>query len=185
MLMLSACVSTENKATTVNLPGGATFRLLAPDTLSRSLVATQRIKGQFKEREFVMLAQLEIDHDHLAVVGATASGNTLFSVHYTRGTIAVERSSFLPEQLQPAYMLADLQMAFWPLAALEPQLTRAGLDISERTIQGQRSRYVRKGEQSLIEIHYSTTDPWQGSVTFENKAWEYSYTIDTVQVETL
>lgn len=167
----------------VDLPGGGSITALAPASLSRSLVATQRVQGRDGDRQFVLLCQLEVDEQRLAMVATTPMGSTLFSIIYSGDTLVTDVSPLLPTQFQPKYVLIDFQLVFWPLDVLNASLSREGLKVVENPI-GQR-RFVQRNGEVLIEINYSTRDPWRGLIELENRVWGYSYTIETVALEPL
>lgn len=155
--------------------------MLAPADLERSLAALQKVSGERDGQQYVMLFQLEIDARHLAMVGSTVGGNTLFSLEYRDGKVNTSVSPLVPAQIDPAWVLADLQLVFWPQAAIERAL--AGSAFSLASSPGLRELYYRR--ERLIRVEYSSVDPWRGPVTLKNDKFDYEYRIETLRQELL
>ncbi|WP_317930846.1 DUF3261 domain-containing protein [Halioxenophilus sp. WMMB6] len=154
--------------------------VLPPASLQQQLWALQKVSGERQGDSFVLLFQVEVDATQMALVGSAVSGTTLFSVHYQDGEISAERSPFLPAVLDPAFVLADFQLAYWPLPAVAAAL--AGTPY--RVEQAGDTRQLWQADELLASVHYSSADPWQGPVQFDNKHWGYQYQIETLQYET-
>lgn len=162
-------------------PAPALLPVLSPDSLGESLVALQKVSGERAGSHYVMLFQVEVDAQRLVLVGSSATGNSLFSIDYQHGVLNSHVSPLLPAQVDPSYVLADFQLAFWPAAAVRQQL--AGSDY--RLVDRPQRRELWQAEELLITIDYAKTDRWQGLVEFDNKRWGYRYSIETLQRQTL
>jgi len=182
LLALGLCGCALRPADTTPLPGGGNWRALPPGLLGQSLSAVQRVTGQFGERRAVMVFYLEVEGDHLALVGTLPDGSELFSLEQNGAKVAVNRSPLMPAQLRPLAVLADLQLIYWPERALRPALAASGLELADERGDGG-LREVRRGPQTLISIHYAARDPWRGAIDFEQRAWSYRYTVETLELE--
>lgn len=167
-------------ADAIPLPGGGYWRVLPPAQLGQSLSAVQRVTGQFGERRALLVFYLEIEGDHLALVGTLPDGSELFSLEQDGAHVVVKTSPLMPPQLRPLAVLADLQLIYWPAEALRPALAANGLELLERD-NGERE--LRRGGATLVSIRYAAHDPWRGVVDFEQRAWHYRYTVETLELE--
>jgi hypothetical protein len=96
--------------------------------------------------------------------------------------LAVKQSPLTPKRLRPAQVLADLQLVYWPAAALRAELECDGLELIERAQGDGRLRELRRDGETLVAIHYDAADPWRARVRFEQRAWGYRYTVTTLEL---
>jgi hypothetical protein len=178
-LLLAACRS----APPAHVPGAATPTgpdathpaLAAPDAVgTRS--ATQVIHAAYGARSIVLRTMVETGPGKLDVVGVTATGQRVFTAHYDGRTIDAQKSPFVPDKLDPERVLADMQLALWPLPAVQAAFRERGLTVTEPFAGVRR---MSRGDALLAEVHYAGGDPWSGRLWFVNFEFDYSLTIDT------
>lgn len=162
-------------------PISTVLPILSPDSLGQSLVALQKVSGERAGSHYTMLFQVEVDQQRLVLVGSSATGNSLFSVEYKQGALNSNVSPLLPAQLDPRYVLADFQLVFWPASAINQQLIGSDYRLVDHPLR----RELWQAEELLIAIDYSEQNHWQGLVYFDNKRWDYRYTIETLQRQIL
>jgi hypothetical protein len=149
--------------------------LAAPGALSpRS--ASQVIHAAYGPRAMTMRTAIQLDAAGLKVVGVTATGQRLFTVGWDGKSVTAEKSSLVPDNVEPARVLADVQLALWPLAALQETLRGRELELSE-PFPG--VRRLRRGPALIAEVHYAGADPWASRLWLVNFELDYSLTIDT------
>jgi hypothetical protein len=149
---------------------------LAPPAALTPRAATQVIHAAFGARAVTLRTAIEVDAAALRIVGVTATGQRLFTVAWDGRAIAAERGAFVPENLDPARMLADVQLALWPLEAVRAAFRERNLEVSEPFAGVRR---LRRGDDLIAEVHYAGPDPWSGRLWFVNFEFDYSLTIDT------
>jgi hypothetical protein len=156
-------------------PDGGQPALAPPDAVgTRS--ATQVIHAAYGARSVVLRTVIETAPGRLDVVGVTATGQRVFSAHYDGQSIDARKSAFVPAGLDPGRVLADMQLALWPLPAVQAAFRERGLNVTE-PFAG--LRRLTRGDALLAEVHYATGDPWAGRLWFVNFEFDYSLTIDT------
>ena len=89
--------------------------------------------------------------------------------------------SALAGQFAPAYVLADLQLMHWPLAALAPSLAAAGLRLE----QAGQERRLWQGERLIARVRYKPGRHWPARVEYENLERRYRLTSTTLELSTL
>jgi len=147
----------------------------SPEALS-ARSASQVIHAAYGSRVATLRTAIQIDAAGLKVVGVTATGMRLFSASFDGKRVSAERSPFVPKEVSPERVLADMQLALWPLASLQSGYADSGQTVSE-PLPG--VRRVVRGERLIAEVHYATDDPWTGRLWFVNFEFGYSLTIDT------
>jgi hypothetical protein len=163
------------------LPGGGRWQPLSPALLGRDLSAVQKVQGRFGTQSAVLVFYVEVHGDHLALVGTLPDGTQLFSLEQTGTQLRTTASPLLPAQMQPAAVLADLQMVYWPLAEVRANLAAAGLTIDESVEDGRRRRSIARADAPVVSIRCGTSDCWRGVVQFDQQAYRYGYSVETVQ----
>lgn len=168
----------------VALPGGGSWRLLGPGALGQSLSALQRVDAEFGEHQATLLFYLEAEPLNLALLATTPEGLELFKLELREGEprLSATRSPLAPKPLQPAQVLADLQLVYWPATALRAELTLHGFTLVERGEGSGWVRELRRGDEVLVAIHYDAADPWSAGVRFEQRAWGYRYAVTTLEL---
>lgn len=168
--------------------------ILAPDPEQPAIAVVQRVTGQRKGKTYTLLSQWEIEPQRLAMVASTGGGSSLFSLLYQGSKLHTEVSPLVPVALDPLFVMADFQLAFWPVAVLKGALRESPYELLE--INGERQLF--KGKQMLVSITYgsrfnspfagfdqSIPTPWSSVVVFNNWQWGYQYRIETLSVELL
>lgn len=165
------------------LPGGGRWRLPGPGALGEARQVLQRVDAEFGEHRTTLLFYLEVEPVHLALLATTPEGLELFALELreTKPRLSATRSPLTPRPLQPVQVLADLQLAYWPVAALQAALADTGVVLAERADGSGRVRELRRGSDILVTIHYDTGDPWRAGVRFEQHVWGYRYTVTTLE----
>jgi hypothetical protein len=154
-------------------PAAAT---LAPPGALTPRSASQVIHAAYGARAVTLRTAIQIDAVGLTVVGVSATGQRLFTASWDGANIKAERSPFVPQDLAPERVLADMQLALWPLESIRAALRGSGQEVTE-PFPG--VRRLRRGDRLIAEAHYAGTDPWNGRMWFANFEFDYALTIDT------
>jgi hypothetical protein len=147
---------------------------LAPDTLGASIARQQHLKVERGERIDELDAALEVDPDHLQLVGL-AFGQRVLSLSYDGKELQSWRHVMLPSQVRAEDVLEDLQLTLWPKDAIANALP-AGWTIEDN---GLRRTLLMNGTVVTV-IDYSTMPRWSGTVVLENLRYQYRLTIQSV-----
>ena len=118
-MLLSGCSLLSS-----NLSSKLSSKLLAPELLSpasfgQNLQASQQLEVMIGEDQRQLLIAFAVDDQQLRVTGLTANGQRLLSISYDGHQTHSQYDQLLPEVLDPDVVLAQLQQAYWPLAALQ------------------------------------------------------------------
>jgi hypothetical protein len=166
VLALPACGLAPRRESSTALP------LLAPATLGAPRSALQVLRGAFGAHDVVFQCVVDVDADRVTLVGLGAQSQRWFSLRYDGRSLETQISPQAPELLDPQRMLADLQLALWPLAALEQALAGSGWQVTEPA---PATRRLRRDGRLVAEVHYGGLDPWNGRLWFSH--FESGYTL--------
>jgi hypothetical protein len=149
--------------------------LASPAALS-ARSASQVIHAVYGARSMTLSTAIQLDAASLKVVGVTATGQRLFTARWDGTAVSAQKSAFVPDNVDPERVLADVQLALWPLPAVQEAFGEAGLEVTEPFAGVRR---LRRGDALIAEVHYAGADPWNGRLWFVNFEFDYSLTIDT------
>lgn len=149
---------------------------LAPPGAVGARSAAQVIRAAFGARTVTLRTSIQVNDAGLEVVGVTATGQRLFSARYDGTKITADKSPFVPASLDPARVLADMQLALWPLPAVQAAFRERGFSVSEPFAGVRR---LMRDDQLLAEVHYTGADAWNSRLWFVSFEFDYSLTIDT------
>jgi hypothetical protein len=164
-LLLGACASTAP-------PPQARLGLkLAPATLGASISVQQHLKVERNGRTDDLDVALQVEPDAIDVVGL-AFGQRVLTLRYDGKELTSWRHVMLPSQVRAEDVLEDMQLTLWPAEAIAAALP-AGWRVAE---QGSK-RTVYLADEPIMEIAYSGTPRWSGTVVLENLRYHYKLTI--------
>ncbi|WP_051362213.1 DUF3261 domain-containing protein [Solimonas soli] len=176
---LAACANGPRR----EAPRDAAPPLLAPASVGAPLQVQQILHAAYGSDESTLQCVVSDDAETLSVVCLTAMGQRVFTLDYDGRELKAQRAPFAPDAIDPARIVADLQLAYWPLAALQPAWQRAGYAVSEPR-PGLR-RVVRDG-RLYAEVHEALPalvngrgEGWPARVWLVNLAYGYALDIET------
>jgi hypothetical protein len=165
VLMLSACVTPQ-----VAQPERLGLKL-APAELGAEIALQQHLKIARHGRIDELDAALEVDAQHLELVGL-AFGQRVLSLHYDGKELKSWRHAMLPAQVRAEDVLEDLQLTLWPIEAISKALP-TGWRIQDAGLR----RTLYKEDSVVTVIDYSEMPRWHAQVELENLRFEYHLTI--------
>ncbi len=173
---LSACVSTTHNTAAVE---ASSWPLLTPASLGQTRLITQILHGEYGDNNFSLHSVVTADAQQLTVIGLTSMGLRAFTLKYDGQNLNEARAPQVPAALQSRQLLNDLQLAFWPLSALQQSWQSAGGEVSEPYAG---TRRLKKAGVLLAEVHYAA-DPWNGRVWLKHFDHRYSLYIESSPME--
>lgn len=153
LLALAACAP---PATRVPIPASPVFAL-APSALPGGMAEQQRLSFEHGERRETVDALVEVDAEAVRLV-IHGQGQVALRLVWDGAVLSQQRQPWLPDALEGARVLSDLQLVFWPLDALRPQLP-AGWTLEEtgarRTLSeaGQPVAWVEREDADTRVLH--------------------------------
>lgn len=133
-----------------------------PTPESRS--QTQKVSIEIDGKRHELLSELELSEQQLSVVGLAPLGQPLFDVRFDGNSLASEQSLLLGDNFRAEYLVALLQLIYWPEGQINAAL--AGGQLQEQACEQPRCRSLSsKDEGELVHISYSHPDPWRARIT--------------------
>lgn len=185
LLLQPACRAPGLRVCDIPMARDATFDLLPPSALGRSISLEQIVVAKHGEREFTFHCLLEVDPQRLVLVGMTPFHTRAFTIELSDEELSIDVSPGAQLPAEPSRILADLQLALWP----EPKID--GLEARLiQTQSGGLGRTWSRGESAVVQVTYSLEmkdrrAPWVGTLRFEQLEQQYTLEVTTVRAETL
>lgn len=180
-LALSACAGTRVPpaipAGAVRLSQSLYLTLPKPSSLGRRVEAAQLITAHYGSQTYVFEGHLSATPQRVLLLGLDTLGRKAMTITWSDTGIHSETAPWMPKQLHPENMLADIVMIYWPADQVNAALARSGGHVTAAA----RSRSISDGRGETIHIDYSGDDPWNGSLHYRNLSW--GYTLDVQSVE--
>jgi hypothetical protein len=147
--LLAAAVSacSPGNPRCARIPGGGTYCLQASAAVPPFEVQ-QKIEFTFNGRRETMIVELEVDADGMRFAGLTPFGQKLVQASFDNREV---RAAVLPDKrLDPALLLALLQLALWPADSV-----RAGLGTAVVVEESTGQRRVLDNGNLVMEVDYT------------------------------
>lgn len=171
-LLLSACALLPQLP-----PPPAPLR--SPAALDASRTSTQVLNIAFRKREFTLQCVVQVTPQSMTLVALAPLGQRAFTLNYDGTRVQADISPYVPKDLPPQRVLADLQLALWPLAAWQASVSDKpgeGWEVSEPR---PGLRRLRHDGRLIEEVHYADADPWNGRLWLVNVALGYTLDIQS------
>lgn len=151
---------------------------LAPATLGDARTANQVLRVAHGEREMTLNCVVAVDAKQLTIVGMTALGLRAFTIRYDGVRVSAEAQPGVPQSMPPERLLNDVQLAYWPLAALQKALANSPWDVSEAA---PGTRRLKRDGRIVAEVHYASgaERAWQSRVWLVNLEFGYTLNIES------
>jgi len=145
---------------------------LPPAALGASISVQQHLKVERNGRTDDMDVALQVEPEAIDVVGL-AFGQRVLTLHYDGKDLTSWRHVMLPSQVRAEDVLEDMQLTLWPAEAIAAALP-AGWRVAD---QGAR-RTLYLDNEPIMQIAYSGSPRWSGTVVLENLRYHYKLTIE-------
>ncbi|WP_298771401.1 DUF3261 domain-containing protein [uncultured Shewanella sp.] len=206
LLLLSACSQSFTRQTCVSLPQDSRY-CLAP-LLNQTHSMTQKITIQVGTQQHELMGQMDMSPNNLTLVGVAPLGQALFTLNYDGHTLHSEQSILLGKQFRAEYLMAMLQLIYWPQSEVDHYLQNAQLRTvnkatrfctSNKPFSQDKSTDCNKEMQCdavlckalyntqagatevpILLIQYSQLSPWNASVTLSIPTAEFTLTLTPI-----
>ncbi|AMC34395.1 DUF3261 domain-containing protein [Janthinobacterium sp. B9-8] len=150
---------------------------LAPAAFAGSVSLTQRLSVTPLPANSAVPktldALLEISPEQVQLAGF-ALGQRILTVSWDGQSLTSSRHALLPKEVDEQRVLRDVQLVYWPQAAIQAALPE-GWTLSEEG----NVRKLTLGQENAITIRYHATPHWAGKAELENTLEHYRLVIDS------
>ena len=127
---------------------------LPPEQLGTVVERLQEIHGQYGDKKYVMQAYLLLDREKISVSAFTPTGNRIYDLMYTGGSISLDAVAGFPER-SAVYMVVDIQLCYYPEQIVNKMLQETGLVMETVQVENGWVRRIFDQGDLIIEIRRS------------------------------
>ncbi|KFZ37696.1 hypothetical protein HR45_09775 [Shewanella mangrovi] len=114
------------------------------------------LKRYDKQQQLTM--SLALTPQNMTIIGLAPLGQALFTLQFDGHTLSSEQSMLLGEQFRADYLVAMLQLVYWPQAALQQAIS--GAELSEQQCGKALCRQLRRDDKLIASVEYQQSDKW-------------------------
>lgn len=148
---------------------------LSPASLGRQLHLAQRISIFRGEGHWSLDAQLEAEPDEVRLA-AFAMGQTVARLVWNGVHLEETHSTRVPDVVTPARILSDVQLAWWPEAAV-----RAGLPPGYEVTTSDGVRHLTHQGAPFADVRYEGPGPIWSRIELVHVAYGYRLVIESTE----
>lgn len=180
VLFISGCAS-NSEPITVRIAPDLLFALppLPPDM--KNVEAAQIVFGEAGSKSVQFQSLIRISSSEVTVIMLDPLGRRGMEIHWRADGVTYDAEPWVPDEVRPRNILADIVVAHWPAHDV-----RAGLTGTKaRFEKNAQSRVISYEDREVMRIQYGPmfVDPWKGSLTIRNWALGYTLKIQTTLLE--
>ena len=127
-LALGACAGMRPMTSSTVYEG---WPLLPPAALGESRTVNQILRVAHGEQETTLNCVVAANATQLTIVGMTALGMRAFTIKYDGARVSAEAQAGAPQSMPPERLLNDVQLAYWPLPALQKAMANSRWEVND------------------------------------------------------
>lgn len=147
-------------------PGEGSRRLAPPFGEYRQL--DRELEIRIDERIHIAHARLALTPDSTHITITDPRGRLMVEMQFGQGRLSVKRTPYLPPEISADALIADLQLALWPLERL-----RAGLAPGWTLAADQEGRILRFNGITESRVDYQSDEPSSTPLPVYNARHDY------------
>lgn len=181
-LLLTACAthSASPAVSKVSIAPHLTMTMPRPGDLGRSFEVAQLVTAHYGDKTYVFEGHLSARPDRFLMIGLDTTGRRAMTISWTDAGITYEAAPWVPAQLRPENILADMVLLYFP----DPVISRALADSGGTVATTPTRRSIIADGKEVVTADYQPTvpgDPWSGRQHYHNLAWGYDLDIQTAE----
>jgi len=181
--LLSACSQQIERQTCVPLASKAQYCLSSTAAVlatspQQDISLSQMVSFTHGQENHELLTQLELNPQRMTLVGLAPLGQALFTLVYDGQTLQSQQSLLLGEQFKAEYLLAMMQLIYWPTEQVNQDLT--GGKLVTMACNMPLCKQLIDASGTLITLTYNDIDPWLAQVNVDIDAADIHMQINPI-----
>jgi len=148
--------------------------------LGRPVEVSQLVTVHYGQQSFAFEVHIQATPEHFLFVGLDLMGRKMITIDWTKDKINYEKASWVPSELRPENILADIVLLYWPAAIVRQGLATSG----GKLLAGKNSRTVMLRDKKIWRADYRPTvknDLWSGKLHYRNLARGYEFDVQSAE----
>ncbi len=166
-MLLTGCVTPFDAAQQRN------FQLLPPDALERSATFLLKLDINQGDVSHHWEAVLNVDAERIYLLILGPLGQRLATLSFNGQQLTVDRGGPISIKMSLEKLLWELQIIFWPLAALNTGEGNRDWYFEEQM----HIRHVHYQQQLVAEIYRHSSSPWSGNFDYISRMSDYRLSV--------
>lgn len=167
-------------ARSVQIAPDLTLILPRPGDLGQVIEVTQLVTARYGSQSYAFEGHVSATPERFLMVGLDGLGRRTMTITWTDTEVTYESPPWVPTQLRPENVLADMVLLYWPEASVRQALAASGGTV----VTAPNRRTITRNGAMVVEIDYQpATDgsPWSGQARYRNLAFNYELEIQSVR----
>lgn len=188
LILLSGCATPPtaenprqtNISSAIRIAPEVVLQLPDPAELGRPVEASQLVTADYGGQSYAFTARISATPEHFLMVGLDLIGRKLLTIDWQKDGITYEKAKWLPAQLQPENILADIVLLYWPDQAVRHALSGSAVQL----LVNENGRAILAGEQKVWQADYQAkteNNRWSGKLHYRNLALDYEFSVQSVE----
>lgn len=181
---LTACSQQIARQTCVPLTSEAQYCLnptssVLTDAQHQDINLTQMVNFTRGQDSHELLTQLDVNSKRMTLVGLAPLGQALFTLVYDGQTLQSEQSLLLGKQFKAEYLMAIMQLIYWPTEQVNQQLS--GGNLVTISCDMALCKQLVDDNGASITLTYNNIDPWLAQVNVDIDAADIHLQINPIE----
>lgn len=176
--LLAACAAPAPRLPPVPIAPHLAVALPRPADAPPVGQVSQLITARYGARTISFEAYLLLRDGRMRLTCLDGLGRTAMTITWTEAGIEAHKEPWVPAELMPENILADIVLIYWPEAAVRSMLARNGAQL----VVGPDSRTVSQQGREVIRITYHRPpggSSWDGRAHYRNEGFGYALDIQS------
>ena len=176
LVIYTSCTTTtgqifdENKS--VFVTNNHIMTILPTAVYLNDMEILQQIDGDYDGQKYLMQTVLVLNPDEISISAFSTLGNSVYDLQY-KNDIINYNSIVKVSGNSAVYMVADVQLCYYPQDSVKEMVEQAGLQFIQIEMKNGWNRQVLDGENKIISITRNGK-----SLEFQNLLRNYNYIIE-------
>lgn len=166
----------------VLLAPGRKLVLPLPATYGARIKVRQLVTIEHGGNAMSFEALLNIQPSEVNLVAVDPFGRRVLTLNWDGARLVVEKAPFLPDNVRPDCLLADLIAVYWPASVVQRALAATGAEVEDHG----RHRIIAAGGSEILKADYAwtTKSGLVGTMKYENLSWGYTVSVKSLEAKT-
>lgn len=148
--------------------------LLPPQAYASSRTLWQQVRVTRNDKTRLFSSLLKIRPDATTLIWFGPMGTRLLDIQWDGASLHTRGPAKLPSALSPAWLMADVQMVYAPMPALQAALAHSGWQVSQA---GPHGRTLSRDGDLQVRVTMTSTAQGDEEVTIQHIPWNMTITI--------
>jgi hypothetical protein len=154
------------------------FAIPPPAAIAQTVDVAQSIVAHFHGESYALDAQFHISPQEIDLVALDGMGRRALTATWKDGAMTYTAAPWLPPQMRPADILADILIVYAPDKTIAAALATSGAALTTTDT----ARRISQGGHDVMTIEYAGGAGWNRSAKLSNLAFGYEIDVQSAEL---